>query len=382
MDPVAVPVVEGAGAPRSRWEAAWLFSPARDLGLLAVPVACTAAAALWATLRPDPDAFGEAKLYAGWMSQFILGNSTHVILTFLLLWARRDVLQATDRQARVVIGGSLAVFALVLGVTWGVERSLPLFTDFVFAVLLIFATHHALSQVKGIWSLYNLRGGKAGLGQPSPAERTLLTNFVPIGLLFTMVKLLLVPKDSRALALPFLSAIPGAPGEPAVLPFAATYVLLGLWAVFSIAALRELLSAPAVHVAKAIYVTVHLTVVGITLVAPAWGTILTSGIHGLEYFVLCGRMLEPTAADRGAGLPRAMVIPAMIGVMLPLFFVGLGNGPFGHLLAADRHAGLFHVARLVLNGVVIAHYFADAFIYRFRVPEIRRVALSRLGFAS
>jgi hypothetical protein len=30
----------------------------------------------------------------------------------------------------------------------------------------------------------------------------------------------------------------------------------------------------------------------------------------------------------------------------------------------------------------MAHYFADAFIYRFRIPEVRRVALTRLGFST
>jgi hypothetical protein len=32
--------------------------------------------------------------------------------------------------------------------------------------------------------------------------------------------------------------------------------------------------------------------------------------------------------------------------------------------------------------VVLAHYFADALIYRFRIPSIRRVMLRRLGFGS
>ena len=32
-------------------------------------------------------------------------------------------------------------------------------------------------------------------------------------------------------------------------------------------------------------------------------------------------------------------------------------------------------------GVVLAHYFSDAFIYRFRIPSIRKVMLRRLGFA-
>ena len=33
------------------------------------------------------------------------------------------------------------------------------------------------------------------------------------------------------------------------------------------------------------------------------------------------------------------------------------------------------------NAVVLAHYFADAFLYRFRIPEIRKVMLARMGMA-
>ena len=59
--------------------------------------------------------------------------------------------------------------------------------------------------------------------------------------------------------------------------------------------------------------------------------------------------------------------------------------PGAHVAACQRaggdHVGTFQILRYFLNSIVMAHYFADAFIYRFRIPEVRRVALMRLGFA-
>jgi hypothetical protein len=37
---------------------------------------------------------------------------------------------------------------------------------------------------------------------------------------------------------------------------------------------------------------------------------------------------------------------------------------------------------MLVNATVLAHYCADAFIYRFRIPGVRKVALARLGFSS
>ncbi len=33
-----------------------------------------------------------------------------------------------------------------------------------------------------------------------------------------------------------------------------------------------------------------------------------------------------------------------------------------------------------MNACVLAHYASDAFIFRFRIPGVRKVALARLGF--
>ena len=72
----------------------WLYSRTRDLFILVVPAVVTLIAFALATRTHDA-----SRAYAGWFAQFALGNSTHVILTFLLLGLRRDVLKATRGQA-------------------------------------------------------------------------------------------------------------------------------------------------------------------------------------------------------------------------------------------------------------------------------------------
>ena len=149
--------------------------------MIHVPARVTAGA-FAAALRVGEDSRGSARAYAGWATAFLLGNTSHVLLTFLLLGARRDMLHATDRQARTVTLASLLVF----GVSLALMRSTandpwthPLFE----AVTVVFATHHTLSQAKGFWALYGLRGAQTGLPAPSPRERELQKLFVPLGLL-------------------------------------------------------------------------------------------------------------------------------------------------------------------------------------------------------
>lgn len=353
-----------------RFAAAWLYRPRTDLAILFIPCLVTLAAALVAA-GPGK---GE-RAYAAWISQFILGNSTHVILTFLLLGVRRDVLHATERQAFTVLLGSTLTFAATFLLFWGTNRYASAWSDFAFAITLLFATHHTLSQAKGIWSLYNLRAHKDGFSAPSESERSLQRHFVPIGLLLIAVKWLFVPKAEGA-EFPFVQAIPG---EPAFLPIEVTYFLLAAWLCFYALLLRALLATKTVNVAKVVYVSVHAAVVALSLVSPPWGGIVSAGIHGLEYFFLCARMLAPTKGEEGSRLGVGLVWPAMMLAMAPLFVVGLLNAPFTRYLVAPSSA--FGTARFVLNAVVMAHYFADAFIYRFRIPSVRRVALARLGFA-
>jgi hypothetical protein len=360
---------------RSRFVPGWLFSPRADVSMLAFPALLAAAAVIvsYSVGRP----LDASDAYAVWVAHFVLGNSNHVVLTFLLLGARPDLLFATKRQAPTVVVGSIATFALSFAAFVFTYRYLRVWGDFLTAIVLVFATHHTLSQAKGIWSLYNLRGKGLGIAPPAEPERRAQRLFVPLGLLLISVRLLFVPKGPRA-EFPILQAIPQ---MEAVLPWSVTLLLVAAWLVFTGALFRALLSAPGpLSYPKLIYLGTHAGIVALTLAFPAVGAVFSAGVHGLEYYLLSARMLRPTAAEPEARIGDAQVWPALVATMLPVVAVGLLNAPFTPRLGLSAYASLFPVARFALNGVVLAHYFADAFIYRFRIPEVRRVALTRLGF--
>ncbi len=362
----------------SRWRRVWLFHPLLDLGVLVVPIVLTLAA--WAIGAGQTTTVSRA--YAGWLAQFVLGDTTHVILTFLLLGTRREVLHATRGQARTVIVGSLVTMALTAAMLWSLKTRLPAFEGFGIAAVLVFAQHHALAQVKGFWSLYNLRGMQAGV-KPGDGERSVMQNFAAIALLFSLVRVLFVTRTPGS-STPFISALPG---EPALLDYWVSYPMLAAWLAYAAWVMRALLGAETRNPVKIAYVSIHLSIVALTMLTPGWGAVLRSGVHGLEYFAISSRMLWPRDdGERSGWLRGALVVPAMMTVMAPIFVVGLLVSPMtsgwtGASLAkwfgVDGHMG---IVVIVVNAVVMAHYFADAFIYRFRIPEVRRVALARLGF--
>ncbi len=307
-----------------------------------------------------------------WVSQFVLGNSTHVILTFLLLAVRRDVLHATKGHAFIVAFGSLAVLAGTYFTFWSINHYLhPFYTNLTLAALLTFATHHTISQAKGIWSLYHLRASSKNLPRASVLERRLQSMFVPLALALVMTKWIYVP-ITRDSGYAFV------PGMVAQLPFDATYVFLVVWILFALTLMIELFRAEVINIAKTSYLFVHCSVVGVSLVWPLCGLMMSAGIHGLEYYFLVARMLEPTPSESKKKLTKRWVWPVMILSMLPLAAIGLPRAPFA--AGWFEHGQLFPSDGFLLNAVVVSHYFADEFIYRFKVPEIREVALARLRF--
>jgi hypothetical protein len=102
--------------------------------------------------------------------------------------------------------------------------------------------------------------------------------------------------------------------------------------------------------------------------------------------------MEPREGDAPARLGRAWIWPLMILSMLPLLTLGVIHGLLldgagrGTLGTSNPTGSGSHLMLRVLTslslGVVLAHYFSDAFIYRFRIPSIRKVMLRRLGFAT
>jgi hypothetical protein len=354
------------GAPATA-KPAWLYRPTVDSLVILGPWIFTALFAF-----AVPGASGQPM--AVWLAQFVLGNTTHVILTFLLLGVRPDVLRATPTQARLVAVGSAITFLIAWGIFRAVDALAPAWADFPVAVIGVFGSHHRLSQAKGVWSLYNLRAGQLGYGPPSAAERSLQQLWVSLGLILVMVAWLFVPSGPGRM-FPLLQAIPL---EPAFLPHSVAYGLAAVWIAF-VAVLLRVVARGRLSVPKLAHIASHGGAVAFAILAPAWGAIVWGAIHGLEYYFLCARMMERREGDAVRSPPGWLVWPLMALAMAPIIVVGLAANPF--TTAVLTPGPWVREAVLVVNGVVAAHYFADAFIYRFRIPEVRKVALHRLGFA-
>jgi hypothetical protein len=376
------PPQDSPAAPGSlRFQRLWLFSPRADLAILGIPLALTLVAA-FASTALAPDSADTAHRLLGWTAQNLLGNATHVVLTFLLFGVHRDVLTAAPRQPRTIAAGALGMLAVgaALFFTYYADRSLHTFA--VAVIFNVFGMHHTLSQHRGLWSLHGLRGGQEGLAPPSALERKLQQLYVPLLLTTLLVRIFFVAE----------SAAPGAPayldvGQGAVLPWQTLPVLIAVWLGYFLLLFRSVLRAGTASGPKVLYLLGMATATGLALVAPSWGYVMLPGMHGLEYYVLSARMLEPRDGD-APRLSRRLIWPAMVVAMLPLFALGvvhgfLLDGPVRGSLGIGANAHAHPVLRALTClgfACVLAHYFADAFIFRFRIPSIRQVMLRRLGF--
>ena len=352
----------------------WIHRPLVDLIVLAGPwlfVAGMVASGVALLDEPGPSA---------WLAQFVFGNTSHVILTFLLLAFRQDVLRATPSQPRIVIIGSILTFILSWTLFRGVEAVAPAWTGFPIACAAILGTHHRLSQAKGIWSLYNLRASRLSYPPPTSRERSLQQSWVSVGLILIMISWLFVPsRPNRSFPL-----FPAIPREPAMLPYEVDYALAAVWTAFVLFLLVELSRAKVRNLPKMLHVATHGAAILLAILVPVWGAIVWGAIHGLEYYFLCATMMKPRQGDRFAPVGSFIAGPVAIWILMflsmaPLVFIGLAQAPFVQVFAPESR--LAREGITVLNAIVMAHYFADAFIYRFRIAEVRKVALTRLGFA-
>ncbi len=362
----------------------WLFSPRMDGLLLLVPLALTVLAWALSTVFAEPVS-GNVNRMAIWTAQYILGNGTHVVLTFLLFAVHRDVLTAEPRQPRLVLLGSLGMLAvggLLLSLYYVDAKG----HAYVVAVLFnVFGLHHTFSQNRGFWSLHMLRGHQAGLSAPAPLERRLQQLFVPLMLTLVLVRFFFVAETPRPGDTPYLDIRQGTP-----LPHGALAVLLLVWLGYFLLLFRTVLRSGTASGPKVLYLFTVALGTGLTLVTPAWGNVMLPALHGLEYYLLTARMMEPREGDAPSRVGRAWIWPVMVLSMLPLVTLGvvhlLISGPAQGMVSAAAADLKSHVVLRVLTtvsfSVVLAHYFADALIYRFRIPSIRRVMLRRLGFGS
>ncbi|RYZ43802.1 MAG: hypothetical protein EOO72_06715 [Myxococcaceae bacterium] len=375
---------DAPAAPGSlRFRRLWLFSPRADLAILAIPLALTLCAAGASAFMAPVAADGAHRLMS-WTAQNILGNATHVVLTFLLFGVHRDVLTAAPGQPRNILAGTLAMLAVGAGFffTFYADRSIHTFA--VAVIFNVFGMHHTLSQHRGLWSLHGLRGGQEGLTPPSPLERRLQQLYVPLLLSILLVRIFFVAESAAPDAPAYLDV-----GQGTVLPWQMLPVLIALWLGYFLLLFRAVLRSGTASGPKVLYLLGMATATGLALVAPEWGYVMLPGMHGLEYYMLSARMLEPREGD-APRLGRGFIWPAMVLAMLPLLALGvvhgfLLDGPVRGSLSIGSGALSHPLLRGLTSlgfAVVLAHYFADAFIFRFRIPSIRQVMLRRLGLNS
>ncbi len=387
---VSPPALTAADAPSSasvRFEGLWLFSPRADVSLLLLPALLTLFA-VWLAGLTGEGVGGYSQALGRWTAQYIFFNTTHVILTFLLVGTRRELLHTTPSQARLLVGGSAGVFVLAFGLLGYAGARVPGLNLLLAAGIHVLAAHHTLSQVKGLWALHGLRARAAGVPSLSEPERRLQRLFVPLALGLTMVRTLAVPVTSAPGDFP---AVNVGQAEGGALPYAITWALLAVWVVYGGLLVAALRGPSGVSGPRRLYLLGHVAVVAVYLVWPVWGMVLAAGIHGLEYFFLSGRMLEATPREPESRLRGRWVWAAMGLAMLPLLLVGVAQSPFVPLVdtatgqAASsflmRQQPLWSLGLTATNALVLAHYFADAFLYRFRIPKVREVTLGRLGLS-
>jgi hypothetical protein len=360
----------------------WLFSSWADAAFLAVPLLLTVGAAVVSSLVPSTAA-AEVNRLTLWTAQNILGNGTHVVLTYLLFAVHRDVLTAEPQQPRAILAGTLAMLGVGVAFIFTYYANKDAHVYLVSVVFNIFGLHHGLSQHKGFWALHTLRGHQAGLGAGDPRERTLQQAYVPLVLALILVRIFFVAESSAPGAGPFVDV-----GQGALLPHGALAVILTVWLGYFTLLFRTVLRAGNASGPKVLYLLAVATATGLTLVKPL--SVMLPAMHGLEYYMITARMLEPRPGDPPARLGRAWIWPLMILSMLPMVALGVIHGLIlngtsrGTLGTVDPSGSSSHLLLRVVTslslGVVLAHYYSDAFIFRFRIPGIRKVMLRRLGF--
>ncbi len=366
-----------------RFSGLWLLSPRADLAVVALPFLVMFAGIAWSSASGQA-AHGPANRLAIWTAQNILGNATHVILTFLVFAVRPDTLKAIPEQPRQVLTGIplMALGVLGLFLLHQYDKTAQLYVTAV--IFNVFGLHHVLSQSKGWWALHHLKGRHAGLPAPPKREYQLQRTMVPINLSLILLRVLFVP-ETRALGdTPYVDV-----GQGALLPYGALGLLLLVWLGYWGLTFRTLFREEAVSGPKVLYLFAVSAGVGMILVSPMWGNIILPGMHGLEYYLLSSRMLEQRQGDTRR-FPKTLIWPSMVLAMAPLFAIGLLSALYGEVASGTLATNVVSTLtqsvwwRLAVSAAltcVLSHYWADALIYRFRVPQIRSVMLNRIGLS-
>jgi hypothetical protein len=359
-----------AAVPTTAW-GPWLFGPRRDLAMLLIPASVLLV--FLASSRTDAAFAQDSNRFAMWMATNVLGNGTHVVLTFLLFWFRPETMRSTPTlRAQVWLG--VVVTLLVSSGFYALHVWEPQAAIYARAVVFaLFGTHHTLSQNRGYWSLYLGRERSAGLPF-NEREGKLQRIMVPLTLSLLLTRYFFVASASDN-PMPFVDLSVEAP-----LPFGFVGVLLAIWLTYWVVVFRTVLPGGTQR-PKLLYLLAVAMAGSVSLLAPTWGLVLFFGMHGLEYYFLSERMLTQLPDDKKQ-LASKWIWPAMVLSMAPLIAMGVitlwRDQASSEALQSFTKSGWWALAVTLSTACVLAHYWADALIYRFRLPDVRKVMLARI----
>lgn len=368
--------------PRIAWgRPYWAISPLWDLFFILTPVLYLLAGT-WLQRQGLLAAGSLAALVLLLSTEVLLGNTSHIGLTLLLLSANRALRSAPPEGWRRLLGASLAIAALCTALYLGLQqRSARLALGVATLLVILLSVHHNLAQCRGFFAIYERKLQRHADQRADGRARGLLQAF----LLLTMAQVWLAYFFTRQSIGTVLFRVP----ERALA--AAALVTLAVGALLLLRVLRrEVVSAPEV-----LYL---LRLLCYPVAVFYLSDIAFAGLgaaHGLEYFAITARLTRERQRDEEGGRWRRRLLSRApgLGLAMALFLVPgslavlaqpryrldrlLATAPGWH---PDLGALLLPLLCMWF-GLSLVHFYLDSRIFRFRHPAVRQAVLPYLEAA-
>ena len=286
-------------------------------------------------------------------------STPHFVSTLWLYWGNTALKDASPDKGRRFRRANLVFLALlipVIGIASQKTGSLLILLAFIG----LFDTYHFASQDRGFLSIYRHRRDQDD--KAARRDNRLMRMVIPWMALNTL----------------------GAPDAaywadiglyhqqwPVTLPdwvFSASHVLLGALCLDVLQG--ELRSPGGPHWAKLAFMASALISYALIPVTPIMGYIAARVHHGATYMGLSRHMVRRLSADGHFG-DRLLPWIAGGGLLRFIGMMGLVALPLSAVMALGGQLQGSSVAMGVVLVVTFHHYFIDAFIWRFRRPEVK-----------
>ena len=356
--PLTVPHTQDEATPAGPW----VTDSATDRVLLYAGLYVTLAVLGYAAwLGELPRITHEGSGFTGMLSLLtvLVLFSPHLLATVWLAFsndALREALPDGGRRFRRANLVFIAVLAPLLLVASQGRGSLLI----VFGLIGLMDAFHFTAQDRGFLSVYRHRVGQ---GEAFARRDNRLMRYVMV---WTVLNTLAAPDGAFWIDIGLVGQL-----WPATLPswlFTCSHVILGLLALDALQG--ELRRPEGPHWPKLAFLLSALATYALVPATPILGYLASRVHHGASYLGLSRHMVRRLDA---AGRFRGRLFPRLASSHLGVYLMGMAllAMPVSVAMAMTGHLDTAHLAGGLVLGVNFHHYFVDAFIWRFRRPEVR-----------